>query len=128
MQLTQLEKSCNLTYMFFAYNRVLGFQLEMICSAFLLFACLFSILGKGKFSNEFLAFVFQSITDVMVYFSISIRMLGEIENYMTSAQRIHKYTQLEGEDELVKPGDYKYVERDSHGVVQGYSWPNRGEV
>jgi len=44
-------------------------------------------------------------------------MTAEIENYMTSSQRIFKYTQLTSEDELVKSGDK---------VLQG--WPKSGAI
>jgi len=45
----------------------------------------FSIYAKGKLDNEILAFSLQVITDVVVFFSISLRMLAEIENYFTSS-------------------------------------------
>ena len=48
--------------------------------------------AKDKVDVEKLAFTLQIITDVVVFFSYSIRMTAEIENYMTSSQRIHRYT------------------------------------
>ena len=47
----------------------------------------------------------QLLTDVLVFFSFSLRMGAEIENNFTAAQRIHKYTELESEDLLVKDSD-----------------------
>jgi len=47
---------------------------------------LFTIFAKGgSTSNERLALTFQIITDVIVFFAISLRMLAEIENFMTSS-------------------------------------------
>ena len=34
-----------------------------------------------------------------------MRLLGEVENFMTSVQRLYKYTSLDIEDELNKPYD-----------------------
>jgi len=48
-------------------------------------AC-FSIFSKGgRFKNADLAFVLQMITDVVVFFSISLRLCAELFNYMTSS-------------------------------------------
>ena len=44
-------------------------------------------------------------TDVVAFFSISLRMYAEFDNYMTSSQRMFLYTQLEQEDELIKSID-----------------------
>ena len=49
-------------------------------------------------------------------FSFALRMICEIENNMTSSQRIHKYTQLESEDLLVKDTDSKMIK-------DGKLWP-----
>ena len=47
----------------------------------------------------------QVASDVIFMFSISFRMYAEIENSMTSSQRMISYTKLEMEDDLEKPGD-----------------------
>jgi len=52
-----------------------------------------------------LAFSLQIITDFAIYFSISVRCLTEMQNFMTSSQAMHNYTKLEVEDDLVKPVD-----------------------
>lgn len=44
-------------------------------------------------------------------------MLAEIQNMMTSSQRIYQYTQLDSEDLLVKPNDKKIA-----------NWPTAGEI
>jgi hypothetical protein len=62
--------------------------LDLTCLLFTLAVAGITMYVKGKFDNDFLAFTLQIITDVVVYFSISIRMVAEMENYMTSSQRI----------------------------------------
>jgi ABC-type multidrug transport system fused ATPase/permease subunit len=57
------------------------------------------------------------VTDVIVFFSLSIRMYAEMQNMMTSSQRIIEYTKLESEDLLVKPLDAKFSD-----------WPQKGEI
>jgi hypothetical protein len=49
----------------------------------------------------------QVITDVIAFFSVSLRMYAEFDNYMTSSQRMVQYTQLDQEDDLIKAIDSK---------------------
>ena len=74
---------------------------------------------KDIIKKEYLLFSLQIITDVILFFSVSIRMFAEIQNMMTSTQRIYQYTQLESEDELTKPGDKKIKEA---------GWPQKGKI
>ena len=46
-------------------------------------------------------------------------MYAEIDNFMTSFQRIHEYTELEQEDELVKEIDE---------TLKGEGWPQGGKI
>ena len=55
------------------------------------------------------------MTDVVVFLSISLRVYTEIEIFMTSSQRIHQYTELPQEDDLVKE-----VDQD----LQNQDWPS----
>jgi ABC-type bacteriocin/lantibiotic exporter with double-glycine peptidase domain len=48
-----------------------------------------------------------------------VRFIAEIQNMMTSSQRIYQYTQLETEDELVKPKDAELIKA---------GWPSKGFV
>ena len=89
-----LEKSCNVTFTYFAVNRVMGFWLDLICLIFSLCVSTMSLLIKvDKEKNAELAFSLQIITDVIVFFSISLRFVAELENYFTSSQRIVHYTE-----------------------------------
>jgi hypothetical protein len=87
-------------------------NLDFVCllftfstTVFTMLANILLILARGTISDDYLSFSLQIITDVVVFFSFSFRMMAEIENYFTSSQRIYAYTQLESEDELVKDLD-----------------------
>lgn len=56
-------------------------------------------------SNELLILSLSLVTDVVIMFSITIRFAVELSSLMVSSQRIIEYTELETEDELVKPTD-----------------------
>lgn len=99
------ELSANVTFTYAIINRWLGFRLDFGIIALTLFATGFCIVFKGRIDNELLAFSLQTLTDFQIFFSISIRMMAEMQNYVTSAQSIEKYTKLEIEDRLEKPND-----------------------
>lgn len=59
-------------------------------------------------------------SDIIFLFSISFRTWAELENTMTSSQRMCAYTKLDLEDDLVKPGDKDLEER--------RMWPSAGTI
>lgn len=61
----------------------------------------------------------QVAVDIILLFSISFRMYAEIENSMTSSQRMVAYTRLDQEDLLVKPNDDELNSND---------WPAQGKI
>lgn len=79
----QLEKSCNITFTYMMVNRWIGMSYDLICVAFTLFTASFSIYAKDKVDSEYLAFILQIITDVIVFFGYSVRMTADMENHMT---------------------------------------------
>mmetsp|Transcript_22711 Transcript_22711/g.34995 ORF Transcript_22711/g.34995 Transcript_22711/m.34995 type:complete len:99 (+) Transcript_22711:974-1270(+) len=54
-------------------------------------------------------------------------MMAEIQNYMTSAQRLHDYTLLESEDELQKEIDSKFIQKQVGGA-ETQTWPSKGHI
>lgn len=73
---------------------------------------------KDSYPNrEQLTFCLQIILDIVFLFSLSVRMSAEVQNMMTSSQRIYQYTLLPQEDLLVKPLDKK---------LEG--WPTAGKI
>ena len=78
-----IEKSANSTFCFIMVHRWIGFRLDMLCVLFGVSVTAFAIFLKDVLDKEMLVFSLQIITDVILYFSISIRMLAEIQNHMT---------------------------------------------
>lgn len=101
-----LDKSCNATFTMFCLQRHLIVQLDMTVIFVTASSAAFTLLMKKPDSdNKTLSFSLQILTDVVAFFSVCIRFMGQIDNLMTSAQRVMDYTDLEGEDEVVKEGD-----------------------
>ena len=94
-------------------------RLDLTCAAFGIFTSAFAVFFKDSIDRNLLTMSLQIMSDVIFFFSISIRMLAEIQNMMTSPQRIYQYTQLESEDALEKPCDED---------LKGVDWPFEGKV
>ena len=93
--MNEAELSANVTFTYIVINRVLGHRLNMGIVVLSIVTASFCVAFKGVIEAELLAFSLQILTDMTVYFSISIRHLTEMQNHMTSAQSIHNYTLLE---------------------------------
>jgi ATP-binding cassette subfamily C (CFTR/MRP) protein 1 len=91
----------------------------MMCLFFALATCLLAVLFKGKIDEKSLIISIQIVTDIIVFFSSTIKIFAEINQYMTSSQRLVEYTELESEDNLVK---------DSDGPLITQEWPQKGEI
>lgn len=75
-------------------NRWIGVRLDFMCVLFAVTTCLVTLLSKGKVETKLLVVSLQIVTDIIVFFSISVRMFAELQNMMTSSQRIVEYTRL----------------------------------
>ena len=97
-----IEKSANSTFCYYMINRWVGLRLDSICVLFSLVTSLFCIFLKDvpTIDRSMLTFSMQIVADIIATFSISIRMFAELENMMTSSQRIVEYTKIESEDDL----------------------------
>jgi len=107
--MNEAELSANVTFTYVATNRWLGFRFDIGIICLFLFASVSCIAFKGIIDEELLTFSLQIITDVTIYFSISMRYMTEMQNFMTSAQAIHQYTLLETEDALEKDKDVELL-------------------
>ena len=90
-----IEKSANSTFCFIFMNRWVGIRLDALCVIFGVSTATLSVVLKDRVDRELLTFSLQIVTDVIVFFSISVRMYAELQNMMTSSQRIIEYTQLD---------------------------------
>lgn len=114
-----LEKSGNSTFSYNLVNRWIGVRLDMMCALFGTVTCLVTILSKSRVDPKLLVVSIQIVTDIIVFFSITVRFFAEIQNMMTSSQRIVEYTRLDIEDELDKDFDKK---------LKDQNWPSEGSI
>lgn len=114
-----IEKSGNSIFCYICINRWLSLRLDFCCQLFGISTALFAVLMKDSLDKKMLTFSLHIISDMVILFSVSIRMYSEMQNLMGSSQRIYDYTQLKTEDQLQKGTDKKYVES---------KWPSKGEI
>jgi len=119
--LNDLAKSSNAFFCYSITQRWLACRLDLICISFGVSTAIFAVAFKNVsfIDRQLLIFSLTIVTDVIVMFSISIRMFTELSNIMVASQRIYEYTNLESEDELVKPGDE---------ALKAANWPSKGEI
>lgn len=78
-----LENSANSAFSSTAVFMYIGVRLDLICIVFAVFTVGFCVLGKDKFDKTMLIFSLNIIIDLIVLFSISVRLGVEINNFMT---------------------------------------------
>ena len=120
--INDLEKSTNVCFAQHAITRWMGITMDSLCMFFSLCSSCFAVYMKGKISTEVLAFSLQILTDVLIFFSLSLRLSADIESMFTSAQRIYRYTQLESEDLLIKETDKDLKNAENR------DWPQKGLI
>jgi hypothetical protein len=54
--------------------------------------CALALGLKGKNDPSVLAFTLQILTDMITFFSVSMRMLAEMQSMMSCSQRVYEYT------------------------------------
>jgi ATP-binding cassette subfamily C (CFTR/MRP) protein 1 len=111
------DLSANVTFTYTIANRWLGMRFDFAILVLAMSTAMFSIFMRGLFPAALLIFSLQIITDVTNNFSIAMRFFAEMQNHLTSAQRIYSYTQLESEDLLTKPKDQEIGQ-----------WPSKGQI
>jgi ATP-binding cassette, subfamily C (CFTR/MRP), member 4 len=119
--LNDLDKASNAFFGYSITQRWLAIRLDLICISFGTSTAIMAVAFKNVsfIDKQLLIFSLTIVTDVIVMFSISIRMFTELSNIMVASQRIYEYTNLESEDELVKPGDE---------ALKARNWPTQGEI
>lgn len=117
--LLNVELASNAIFCYIIVNRWIGLRLDIICGCFIVSVAIFALSQRDKIDPELLAMTLQIVSDIIFLFSISFRMFAEVENFMTSSQRIIEYTQLDQEDDLEKPTDEKLAKK---------GWPMNGKI
>ena len=109
----------NSTFTYVIANRWIGIRLDIICCIFISFICFSLVLLKDSLNAALLVMSLQISVDVISLFSFSFRMKAELENDMTSSQRMIDYTKLDLEGDLVKPDDQQ---------LERKCWPVQGQI
>ena len=73
-----IEKSANATFNYNMMSRWLSFRMDVVCVAFGVFTTILCIFLRERFDRELLTFSLQLVTDVVVFFSISVRVFAEL--------------------------------------------------
>jgi hypothetical protein len=80
-----LEKSANSTFCFNVANRWVGVRLDSLVVLFGSSTCALAVLLKNNenIDKSMLVISIQIVTDIIVFFSITVRLYAEIQNMMT---------------------------------------------
>lgn len=114
-----LEKSANATFSFNTTSRYMAIRLDIVVATFGWIVALLSILLRNSIERYLIIMSLQISVDIIVMYSLIIRFFSELQNMMTSSQRVYDYTLLESEDTLVKENDTKLKEA---------GWPQYGSI
>ncbi|XP_014258970.1 probable multidrug resistance-associated protein lethal(2)03659 isoform X2 [Cimex lectularius] len=105
-------------YLFIASSRAFGFWLDFVCLIYISLVTLsFLIFGGEKYGGNVGLAISQSI-GLTGMFQWGMRQTAELENQMTSVERVMEYTSLEQEPPLESPPDKRPKE----------SWPENGKI
>lgn len=106
MRDSDLNSSAKFTYN--AMTRWSGIRYDFLSMSFMVGNLLIITILVNYFSvldKNLAALTIQFAMDFAFTLSFFIRMVGEVENLMTCAQRVMEYAEMETEDELKKPND-----------------------
>lgn len=115
--ITSLEKAANATFCFVISNRWLAIRLDFVVLFFSISIAAFAVGFRAIYPSSLLAYTLQVTSDLIAFFSFSLRSFAELQNFMTSAQRLIRYTKLESEGDFETPYDKKLS-----------NWPSKGKV
>ncbi|XP_052753847.1 ATP-binding cassette sub-family C member 4-like [Galleria mellonella] len=105
-------------YLFIASSRAFGFWLDLVCVAYIAMVTLsFLVFGQNEYGGN----VGLAITQAMGLtgmFQWGMRQSTELENQMTSVERIQEYSNIESEPPLQSQGENKPPP----------SWPEEGRL
>lgn len=93
------RKVANASFTNYSIQRWLSLRLDTVALTFSSFAaCLVTLIEYENVTADQLAFCLQITTDVIVFFSVCIRMISWLEEFMVSSQHIVAYSKLDTED------------------------------
>jgi ABC-type multidrug transport system fused ATPase/permease subunit len=117
-----LERSASSTFGFICVNRWVSIRLDMLVSVFCILTVALAVGLKDNedFDKGDLIFSVLVMTDVIVMFSRSMSLLGEMKSMLSSSQNIIQFTQLPQEDMIEKMQDKRF------GTLT--QWPSEGRL
>ncbi|XP_048004907.1 ATP-binding cassette sub-family C member 4-like [Leguminivora glycinivorella] len=107
-------------YLFIATSRAFGFWLDLVCVIYIAIVTLsFLVLNSvGQFSGGDVGLAITQAISLTGMFQWGMRQSTELENQMTSVERVDEYSKIESEPPLVSEGSRKPPP----------SWPEAGRV
>lgn len=136
--LADVERTANATFTYYTVSRSMSIGLDFLCICSIGGIAASSVfLYKDSVPPAQLAFALQIITDVITFFSVSLRFAADMTNYFTGAQRVHRYCCLPSEDELVKESDYALMGANQLAALENIEntpktpqedWPRQGDI
>lgn len=92
-----VEKAANASFCFIISNRWLAFRLDFVGLFFTISVAVFSLIFKYQITTALLGYTLQITSNLLGFFSFTLRSYAELQNFMTSVQRLIRYTKLENE-------------------------------
>ncbi|GAB5360672.1 hypothetical protein AAMO2058_000647400 [Amorphochlora amoebiformis] len=118
---TLVDANCQTTVTFEAASRWLAFRLDMIAAVFVIASPILFVALRVDPSLAGLALVYA--VSMSSLFPWMVRQSAEVENLMTSVERIYEYAKLKNEDDIpaheASQIEKKLVEK---------KWPQKGEI
>ena len=121
MFMERIDTNSRAYFILFASGRWFGLRLDLMTSLITLVTAILAVALRNQMDPSSAALSISYCITLTGLFQWGIRQLAEAENFMTSAERIHEYGQLESEnhqnsnksDILIQPAD---------------DWPSRGII
>ncbi|XP_041970656.1 probable multidrug resistance-associated protein lethal(2)03659 [Aricia agestis] len=113
-------------FLYVSANRAFGFWMDMICCVYLAVVTFsfFLLVGEESLGGAVGLAITQAISLVNIC-RLGMRQTAEVENQMTSVERILEYANLPSEEPL-EP-DMKAL-KENHPNLNFETWPEKGEI
>eukprot|EP00457_Paulinella_chromatophora_P000315 gb/GEZN01000315.1/.p1 GENE.gb/GEZN01000315.1/~~gb/GEZN01000315.1/.p1 ORF type:complete len:1656 (-),score=281.42 gb/GEZN01000315.1/:61-4743(-) len=116
--LAAVDMNTNARFHFGVTNRWLGVRVDALCAVFISCMSLASLWVRGSVPVEFVGLALVYSLSMMAMFQWVIRQSTELENQMTSTERIIRYTHLPTEAAWDRPADARLP----------HYWPTNGAI
>ena len=115
-------------FLFLAGSRWVGIRLDGISNVIVLSVCITVVCLRGRMSPALAGVVLTQSMQLTGLLQFGIRQTAEVENLMTSVQRIRSYAELESEEELASLRRARRDASTAASVLPPAGWPSIGAV